>query len=179
LAEIDIRSWRRMIGYVPQDTLLLHDSVLVNVTLGDTTVSEQDAERALRAAGAWDFVRNLPKGMQTVVGERGSKISGGQRQRIAIARALAKNPTLLVLDEATTALDPDTEIAICRTLRELSGKVTILAISHQTALLEASGIAYRFENGTIRLVKGTDAVVPETDGFSRGSGLKEWKLASA
>jgi ATP-binding cassette subfamily C protein len=179
LAEIDIRSWRRMIGYVPQDTLLLHDSVLVNVTLGDTTVSEQDAERALRAAGAWDFVRNLPKGMQTVVGERGSKISGGQRQRIAIARALVKNPTLLVLDEATTALDPETEMAICQTLRELSGRVTILAISHQAALLETSDIAYRLENGTLRLVKGADRVAPAADECERDRGLQNWKLASA
>ncbi|MFZ2040577.1 MAG: ABC transporter ATP-binding protein [Desulfobacterales bacterium] len=179
LAEIDIRSWRRMIGYVPQDTLLLHDSVFVNVTLGDTGVSEKEVESALRAAGAWGFVQNLSKGMQTVVGERGSKISGGQRQRIAIARALVKNPTLLVLDEATTALDPDTEIAICQTLRALSGRVTILAISHQAALLEASGIAYRFENGTIRLVKGTGAVIPAADGFNHGRGSAHWKLASA
>jgi len=179
LAEIDIRSWRRMIGYVPQDTLLLHDSVFVNVTLGATDLSEKDVETALRAAGAWDFVQNLPKGMQTVVGERGSKISGGQRQRIAIARALVKNPTLLVLDEATTALDPDTEIAICQTLRALSGRVTILAISHQAALLKASGIAYRFENGTIRLVKDSDAVIPAADGFNHDHGSAHWKLASA
>ena len=179
LAEIDIRSWRRMIGYVPQDTLLLHDSIYVNVTLGDTGFSEKEVESALRAAGAWDFVQHLPKGMQTVVGERGSKISGGQRQRIAIARALVKNPALLVLDEATTALDPETEIAICRTLRALSGRVTILAISHQPALLEASQIAYRLENGAIRLVKGAEALTPATDGFADASRLKHWKLASA
>jgi ATP-binding cassette subfamily C protein len=117
--------------------------------------------------------------MQTVVGERGSKISGGQRQRIAIARALAKNPTLLVLDEATTALDPDTETAICQTLRALSGKVTILAISHQTALLETSSIAYRLENGTVRLVKGADKVAAAADECDRHRGLQHWKLASA
>jgi ATP-binding cassette subfamily C protein len=179
LAEIDIRSWRRMIGYVPQDTLLLHDSIFVNVTLGDAGFGEKEVESALRAAGAWDFVQHLPKGMQTVVGERGSKISGGQRQRIAIARALVKNPALLVLDEATTALDPETEIAICRTLRALSGRVTILAISHQPALLEASQIAYRLENGAIRLVKGAEALTPATNGFADVSGLKHWKLASA
>ncbi|HSM75384.1 MAG TPA: ATP-binding cassette domain-containing protein, partial [Desulfobacterales bacterium] len=120
-----------------------------------------------------------PKGMQTVVGERGSKISGGQRQRIAIARALVKNPALLVLDEATTALDPETEIAICRTLRALSGRVTILAISHQSALLEASEIAYRLENGAIRLVKGTEAPTPAAGGLGRVDGVKHWKLASA
>jgi ATP-binding cassette subfamily C protein len=179
LAEIDIRSWRRMIGYVPQDTLLLHDTIFVNVTLGDSGFSQKEVESALRAAGAWDFVQHLPKGMQTVVGERGSKISGGQRQRIAIARALVKNPTLLVLDEATTALDPETEIAICRTLRALSGRVTILAISHQSAMLEASEVAYRLEKGAIKLVKGAEAITPAADGLGQVSGVKQWKLASA
>jgi ATP-binding cassette subfamily C protein len=179
LAEIDIRSWRRMIGYVPQDTLLLHDSIFVNVTLGDAGFSEKEVESALRAAGAWDFVQHLPKGMQTVVGERGSKISGGQRQRIAIARALVKSPTLLVLVEATTALDPDTEIAICRTLGALSGRVTILAISHQSAMLETSEIAYRLENGAVKLVKGAEAIAPAADGLGRVGGVKQWKLASA
>jgi ATP-binding cassette subfamily C protein len=179
LSEIDIRSWRRKIGYVPQDTLLLHDTVFVNVTLGDAGFTPKDVESALRAAGAWDFVQHLPQGMQTVVGERGSKISGGQRQRIAIARALVKNPALLVLDEATTALDPDTETAICRTLRALSGRVTILAISHQSAMLETAEIAYRLENGTLRIVKGADKVAAAAGECDRHRGMQHWKLASA
>ncbi|MBL0715724.1 MAG: ABC transporter ATP-binding protein, partial [Desulfosarcina sp.] len=163
LADIDIHRWRGMIGYVPQETLLLHETVFVNVTLGDANISEHDVEDALRAAGAWDFVSKMSKGMYTVVGERGGKISGGQRQRIAIARALVNKPKLLILDEATTALDPETEAAICSTLLKLAGDVTILSISHQSAMLEAAGIAYRLEDGAAILLKTKDCL-PEGEG---------------
>jgi ATP-binding cassette subfamily C protein len=155
MEQVNSRTWRSMIGYVPQEVFLLHDTVSANVTLGDTKFSEKDVEDALRGAGAWDFVCTLPKGVRTVVGERGSKISGGQRQRIAIARALVSKPKLLILDEATTALDPETETEICNTLRKLKAEVTILAISHQTAVLEAAEIAYRIENGQAVLIKDT------------------------
>jgi ATP-binding cassette subfamily C protein len=137
-----------MIGYVPQESWLLHDSVLNNVTLGDPELSAGDAIRALQAAGAWGFVQKMPQGINSTVGERGGKISGGQRQRIAIARALVHQPKLLILDEATTALDPENEMAICNTLRELRGRLTILAISHQPAVLEVCDQAYRLQNGT-------------------------------
>jgi len=149
LAKVDLRRWRRMIGYVPQETLLLHDTVFINVTLGDRDIRPADVEKALRAAGAWEFVSALPKGVDDVVGERGHKLSGGQRQRIAIARALVHKPKLLVLDEATTALDPENEAAICATLRELRGEITILAISHQPAVLEVADQAYRLEDATL------------------------------
>jgi ATP-binding cassette subfamily C protein len=138
MAEIDLKSWRRQIGYVPQDTVLLHDTILTNITLGDPGLTASDAEESLRAAGAMDFVSAMPEGMQTVVGERGSKLSGGQRQRISIARALVHRPTLLILDEATSALDPESEKAICKTLAQLRGKITILAISHQPALVSVA-----------------------------------------
>ena len=149
LAEIDIHAWRRRIGYVPQDTVLLHDTILANITLGDNSLAEDDAREALRAAGALDFVTALPEGLHTVVGERGSKLSGGQRQRIAIARALTHRPVLLILDEATSALDPESERAICRTLKSLSGRVTILAISHQPAMVEVADRIYRLHHGTV------------------------------
>jgi ATP-binding cassette subfamily C protein len=150
---VDMKSWRRMIGYVPQETLLLHDTVLVNVTLGDIKLTENDVENALRDAGAWDFVVKMADGIHTVVGERGTRLSGGQRQRITIARALVHKPELLILDEATSALDPDSEIEICQTLRQLSDKLTVLAISHQTALLDAADRAYRLEGGIAQIIK--------------------------
>jgi len=149
LAQVDLIGWRRMIGYVPQETLLLHDTVMNNITLGDPTLSAKDVEEALRAAGVWEFIKSKPNGMQSIVGERGGKLSGGQRQRIAIARAIVHKPKLLILDEATSALDPESETAICDTLLQLNGKLTILAISHQAAIVKIAEKAYRVKDGKI------------------------------
>ena len=149
LQELNLRSWRHLIGYVPQDTILLHDTIFTNVTLGEPSRTIEDVEYALRAAGAWDFVVGMEKGVQTVVGERGTKLSGGQRQRIAIARALIHRPKLLILDEATSALDPETETEICQTLKGLRGQLTMLAISHQTALVEVSDRVFKISGGGI------------------------------
>jgi ATP-binding cassette, subfamily C, bacterial len=153
LENVDLTQWRRIIGYVPQESLLLHDTVLWNVTLGDPEVNEADVEAALRAAGAWEFVAELPQQIHSSVAERGTALSGGQRQRIAIARALARHPKLLILDEVTSSLDPQTEAAICRTLQALRGRLTILAISHQPAVVEATDRIYRIQNGAAILVR--------------------------
>lgn len=157
ITHIDLVHWRRQIGYVPQDNLLLHDTVAINVTLGDPALSLVDAEYALRAAGAWEFVTSLPEGLHTLVGERGARLSGGQRQRIMLARALVHRPALLILDEATTALDPPTEAAICATLRQLVGDMTILAVSHQSAILDVADRVYRIQNGTAVAVVASSA----------------------
>ncbi len=147
LSGVDLHAWRETIGYVPQETTLFVGSIFANVTLGDERFTEADAEAALRAAGAWDFIASLPQGMHNPVGERGLQLSGGQRQRIAIARAMIRKPSLLILDEATTALDPATEHAICATLRDLAKSVTILAISHQPAIVETADVVYQLANG--------------------------------
>lgn len=157
LSTIDLQAWRHAIGYVPQEMLLLHESVFANVTLGDAGLTPADVEAALRAAEAWDFVRALPDGMETRVGERGARLSGGQRQRVAIARALVHSPQLLILDEATTALDPESEAAICRSVQRLRGEMTILAISHQPALLDIADHVYRLEAGRLTLVESPAA----------------------
>jgi ATP-binding cassette subfamily C protein len=143
--EIDLKAWRRMVGYVPQETVLLHDSVLHNVSLGDPQISEARVEAALKQAGAWDFVQDLPEGIHTLVGERGGRLSGGQRQRVAIARALINAPQLLILDEATSALDPESEAAIIETLRGLREQLTILAITHNSSLSDAADVVHRLE----------------------------------
>jgi len=154
LREIDIRRWRDMIGYVPQETVLLHDSVLHNVTLGDPELDEERAVAALRAAGAWDFVSRLPEGLETIVGERGGKLSGGQRQRIVIARALVNRPRLLILDEATSALDPESEEAVRETMESLKGQLTILAVSHNRAMVRAADRVYQLSDGRALLAEG-------------------------
>jgi len=153
MGELDLRAWRSLIGYVPQDTVLLHDSVLHNVTLGDAALTPAAAENALRAAGIWDFVAALPEGMNTLVGERGGKLSGGQRQRVAIARALVNKPRLLILDEATSALDPVSEREICQTLVGLKNDLTILAISHDSALVDIADRVYELARGQARLLE--------------------------
>ena len=149
LEQVDLKSWRQKIGYIPQDTILLHDSVMNNITLGDPELNEKDVEDALRAAGGWKFVDSMPGGIQGIVGERGGKLSGGQRQRIAIARAIVHRPELLILDEATSALDPQSEAAVCETLQNLRGRLTIVTISHQEALAKIADKAYHVKDGKI------------------------------
>ncbi|MGI9331129.1 MAG: ABC transporter ATP-binding protein [Gammaproteobacteria bacterium] len=159
--DIDIPNWRRQVGYVPQENLLLHDTIFNNVTLGEAELSEADVEHALRAAGAWEFVTAMEHGSQTLAGERGARLSGGQRQRIMLARALVHRPRLLILDEATNALDPDSEAEICRTLAALKGEVTILAVTHQTALAQVSDRVYRVVDG--RFAEVTPSAAPLTE----------------
>ena len=153
LSEIDLQTWRSLVGYVPQDLILFHDSVLANVTLGDPRLGEAEARAALEAAGAWDFVASLPEGIESLVGEKGAKLSGGQRQRIALARALAGRPKLLILDEVTSALDPQTELDICRNIDALSHDMTILAITHREAWTQIAERTYRLDEGSVELVK--------------------------
>ncbi|SEN24017.1 ABC transporter ATP-binding protein [Nitrosomonas marina] len=147
LHDIDLRKWRHMIGYVSQDTILLHDTIVNNILVGEPALTEADAERALRKAGAWEFVSALPDGMQSVVGERGGMLSGGQRQRIAIARALAHGPAFLIMDEPTSALDPESEKNICETLQQLSSQLTIIAVSHQPAVINAADRVFILSHG--------------------------------
>ena len=158
LGEIDLTAWREKIGYVPQETLLFDGSIYRNVTLGDQTISRDEVRRALEAAGAWDFVAELEGGMDRDIGQLGGRLSGGQRQRISIARALVGQPRVLILDEATTALDPVTEAGICETLHKLPGNVTILAISHQSALQDAADIVYEVAGGKVRQTKSAGEV---------------------
>jgi ATP-binding cassette subfamily C protein len=149
LRELEVGAWRAMVGYVPQETLLWHDTIARNVSLGDPSVSAADVQAALTAAGAWEFVGGLADGVETVVGERGLRVSGGQRQRIALARALVRRPRLLVLDEATSALDPASEAAIVETVRGLRDRMTIVAVCHRGPLLAVADRAYRVEGGAI------------------------------
>jgi ATP-binding cassette subfamily C protein len=152
LREIDQRRWRRAIGYVPQEALLVNDSVLANVTLGADDVTREDARRALEKADALDFVQRMDGGMDASVGERGGRLSGGQRQRLAIARALIHRPQLLILDEATSNLDETAERSVLRTVESLKEELTMLAVTHQRPLLALADRVYRVADGQIERV---------------------------
>jgi ATP-binding cassette subfamily C protein len=156
LSEINLRAWRRIIGYVPQEMFLFHESVYTNITLDDQTWTPDDVREALRKADALDFVSALPRGMDSVIGEYGAKISGGQRQRIALARALVRRPKLLILDEVTTALDPQTEAAICKTMLKLRGEMAIVSISHQPAMVESADCVYRIDAGRVQRLEAVN-----------------------
>ena len=156
LGELDLHEWRQLIGYVPQEVLMLHDSVAKNVSLGDPNLTPEDIERALRDAGAWEFVSELPEGVDCSVGERGMRLSGGQRQRIAIARALVHGAKLLILDEATTALDPESEAFVLAAVEALRGRATVFAISHQPALRSVADQMYRIADGKCTELEASD-----------------------
>jgi ATP-binding cassette subfamily C protein len=156
LEEIDLADWRTHVGYVPQEMFLLHDTVAMNVSLGDPAISRDRIVQALKDAQAWDFVSEMPAGLETVVGERGQALSGGQRQRVVIARALLKRPRLLILDEATAALDPDSEAIVWDAVKRLRGKTTVLAISHQPALIEVADRIYALEASSVREISAAD-----------------------
>ena len=132
---------------------MFNDTIFANVTLGDDSFSEADVIAALKEAGAWSFVQKTPDGIMSEVGEHGAKFSGGQRQRIAIARALVGKPKLLILDEVTSALDPETEREVCGNIRKLGGAYTILSITHRPAWTEIATRVYRVENGHVTAVR--------------------------
>jgi ATP-binding cassette subfamily C protein len=138
-----------MIGYVPQELSLLHGSIRDNITLGDADISDEAIHATLRLAGAEAFVASLPEGIDSDVGEMGTKLSGGQRQRIALARALVLKPKLLILDEVTSALDPETEEQICREVAALGGDYTVVAITHRPAWTAIADRLYRLDEGQV------------------------------
>lgn len=156
LAELDRFAWRRQIGYVPQDALLVNESVFANITLGAPGLSRDDARRALTEADAMDFVDQLPAGLDTRIGERGGQLSGGQRQRLAIARALVHRPRLLILDEATSNLDAAAEQAVLETIDHLKQRLTLLAVTHHRPLMERADRLLVVRDGVI-----TAAEAPE------------------
>lgn len=149
----DMRGWHRQIGYIPQMIFMLDDTIRHNITFGEEeeNISDDKVWRALDEASLGDFVRGLPDGIETEIGERGIRLSGGQRQRIGIARALYRDPDILVFDEATSALDNETEAEIMESIHRLHGRKTMVIIAHRLTTIEACDHIFRVEDGKIRM----------------------------
>jgi ATP-binding cassette, subfamily C, bacterial len=142
-----LHSWRKSVGYVPQESLLFHETLKDNMRWASPESSEEDIWNALQMASAADFVKALPEGLMTIVGDRGVRLSGGQRQRISLARALLRKPTLLLLDEATSNLDAKNEQRIIQAMQDLRGKMTVVFISHRKSVVECSDRVVAIEGG--------------------------------
>jgi len=136
MTDLNLSSYRNFISVVPQESVLFEGSVRENVTYGLGSVSDRRVEESLRAANAWEFVMDLPDGVDTLVGERGARISGGQKQRLAIARALIRNPRILILDEATSALDSQSEKEIQGALEALMVNRTTFVVAHRLSTVQ-------------------------------------------
>jgi ATP-binding cassette subfamily C protein len=150
LSQIDMSAWRRSIGYVPQELTLLHATVRDNVTLGDSAIDDHRVWTALEQAGAAGFVRALTMGLDAHIGNMGGKLSGGERQRLSLARALVREPRLLVLDEVTSSLDEETEAEICLRIADLSRIYTIVAITHRPAWKALADRLYFVNEGRVQ-----------------------------
>ena len=147
IAGASLASLRRQIGIVPQHVLLFNASVRDNIAYGRPEPSQQEVEAAARAARAHEFIVALPSGYETEIGDRGVRLSGGQQQRIALARALLKNPPILILDEATAMFDPQGEIEFLEECRDVFSERTVLLITHRPASLAIADRIVRMENG--------------------------------
>ncbi len=169
--ELSLNSLRGAIGLVSQDVYLFEGSIRENLAYGNPRATEAEIIEAARTAEAWSFIESLPEGLDTPVGERGVRLSGGQRQRLSLARALLKDPPILVLDEATSAVDNETEAAIQRSLKRIGHNRTVIMIAHRlSTIVEADAIAV-IENGKVQEL-GTHRELLEQG----GAYAKQWQV---
>jgi subfamily B ATP-binding cassette protein MsbA len=149
LPEIDPHAWRKRIAVVTQDVMLFNASVAENIAYGWAGAGPADVERAARLAGADAFLRALPRGYDTIVGDRGVRLSGGQKQRIALARALVRKPEILILDEATNALDAEAESFVQDAVASLGNELTLIVVSHRLSAVERADRFVLLDSGSV------------------------------
>ncbi|USZ71144.1 ABC transporter ATP-binding protein [Natronosalvus halobius] len=164
IREVSLPSLRQSMGYVGQQSYLFYGTVKENVTYGTFDASEEEIVEAAKAAEAHDFIQNLPDGYDTMVGERGVKLSGGQRQRLCIARAILKDPEILILDEATSDVDTETEMLIQRSIDHLTEERTTFAIAHRLSTIKDADQIVVLEGGEI-VERGSHDELIENDGL--------------
>ena len=149
MRDLTLASLRSQIGIVTQETILFNDTVRNNIAYGQPLVKQEQVEAAARAALAHEFIKAMPEGYDTVIGERGFRLSGGERQRLSIARALLKNAPILILDEATSALDSESESLVQVALENLMEHRTVFVIAHRLSTVRRADRIMVLENGTI------------------------------
>ncbi len=167
LQSLSLKDLRRAIGLVSQDVFLFHGSVADNIAYGSFNATMAEVTRAAKVAEADEFIIGLPQGYDTIVGERGQKLSGGQRQRLAIARALLKNPPILILDEATSAVDNETEAAIQKSLERITQDRTVVAIAHRLSTVRNAHRIYVMDQGNL-VESGTHEQLLSQNGLYAG-----------
>lgn len=163
IRSFDIRAYRRLFGVVSQENILFNDTILANITVGDPSPDTAKAMSAARAAHAHDFVMELPSDYQTVIGDRGMKLSGGQRQRIAIARALYRDPRVLLFDEATSALDTKSERIVQEAINDLLRGRSAIIVAHRLSTIVAADVIFVVHNGAI-IEHGTHQELLDSNG---------------
>lgn len=165
ITQFDISAWRASVGIVPQEVLLFGGTIRENIRYGKPTATDAEIEEAAQKANALDFIRLFPDGMETLVGERGVKLSGGQRQRIAIARAILKNPAVLILDEATSSLDAESEYWVQSALNVLMQDRTTIIIAHRLSTIRQVDCIYVLDGGQIVEQGSHETLAAKTGGY--------------
>jgi subfamily B ATP-binding cassette protein MsbA len=167
LNEVDLQSLRELIGIVSQDIILFNDTVRENIAFGNSEAGDEDIVEAARLAHADEFIQELPDKYESLIGERGLRLSGGQRQRIAIARAILKNPPILILDEATSSLDSVSEAVVQQALEKLMSGRTTIVIAHRLSTIKNADRIIIMERGQISDVGTHEQLMSRSDSYTK------------